>query len=182
MMMLWSNSWYALMIPITNLIAIRHGDTHWNRTRHYHDQAAIAFNERGFAQARDIARSPAQTSLAAICTSDPKRAHQTAAEIALAAGMTPQGVAELREQHFGIFQGFTAAEVAQRWPDAGDPWQRHVADFSPPDGETRNAFSHRCVAAINQLARVHVGATISIATRVMKALRTFPALDASSQL
>ena len=150
------------MIPITNLIAIRHGETHWNRTRQYQGQEDIELNEKGFAQARDIAQSLAQTSLAAIYTSDLKRAHQTATEIALAAGMTPQRVAELREQHFGIFQGLTGDEVAQRWPDASDQWQRRVADFGPAGGETRNAFSRRCVAAMNQLARAHVGSTIAV--------------------
>ena len=170
------------MIPITNLIAIRHGEIHWNRTRHYQGQEDKALNERGFAQARDIARPLGQTSLAAICASDLKRAHQTAAKTALAAGMTLQGVAESREPHFGIFRGFTAEEVAQRWPDASDPWPRRVADFGLPGGEARNAFSHRCAAAINQLARAHAGASISIATRVMKALSTFLALEAPSQL
>ncbi len=148
--------------PITHIIAIRHGETDWNRKRQYQGQEDIALNDRGFAQAKEIAVALANTSLNAIYASDLKRAHQTAGEIACALRMTPLQVAGLREQHFGVFQGLTGEEVAKRWPDASTKWYRRVAEFGPDGGETRNAFSRRCVAAMHELAQAHVGGTIAI--------------------
>ncbi len=150
------------MISATHIIAIRHGETDWNRTRQYQGQKDIELNDKGFSQARDIAESLALTALDAIYTSDLQRALQTATEIAQPLGMTALLVPGLREQHFGVFQGLTGEEVAKRWPDASAQWHRRDADFGPDGGETRNAFSHRCVAAMHQLARAHVGHTIVI--------------------
>ena len=106
--------------PLTQLIAIRHGETSWNRTARYQGQEDIALNEAGFSQAHDIAQALSQTPLDALYTSDLKRAYQTAAALALPAVCLP----ELREQHFGVFQGFTGTEIAQRWLNAWRVWHR----------------------------------------------------------
>ena len=144
--------------PLTQLIAIRHGETSWNRTARYQGQEDIALNEAGFSQANDIARALSDTPLDALYTSDLKRAYQTAAALALPAVCLP----ELREQHFGVFQGFTGTEIAQRWPDDSAKWHQRVADFGPQGGETRQAFSQRCVAALARLAQAHAGQTIAV--------------------
>lgn len=150
------------MIAGTRIIAIRHGETDWNRTRQYQGQEDIPLNDRGVVQARDIARSLSLSSLDAVYTSDLQRAFQTATEIAQTFLMTPIPVTGLREQHFGVFQGLTGEDVAKRWPGASAQWHQRVADFGPEGGETRNAFSVRCVTAMNQLARAHVGGAIAI--------------------
>lgn len=128
----------------THIIAIRHGETSWNRTGRYQGQEDIALNAAGLVQARSIATALADTSVDAIYTSDLARARQTAAELALSLAVPSVSVVELREQHFGLFQGWTGAEIAQRWPDASDQWPRRVAEFGPEGGETRCAFSRRC--------------------------------------
>jgi probable phosphoglycerate mutase len=150
------------MSQFTTLIAIRHGETNWNLSRRYQGQEDIPLNARGHTQARKVAEALTHASLDAIYTSDLKRAYQTAAEISKTVGITLHQVNALREQHFGVFQGLTGDEVAKRWPEASDQWQRRVADFGPDGGETRTAFSRRCISAISQLARIHVGGTIAV--------------------
>lgn len=150
------------LIATTHILAIRHGETDWNRTRQYQGQEDIPLNDKGLAQAREIAKSLIGTRLNALYTSDLKRAYQTAAETAQLLAITPKLVPGLREQHFGVFQGHTSDVVAQRWPEASAKWHRRDADFGPEGGETRNAFSRRCVSAIRELARSHAGQTIAI--------------------
>lgn len=147
---------------ITQLIAIRHGETDWNRSGRYQGQEDIALNEAGLAQARDIAKALASTTLDAIYSSDLKRAHQTAAELAVAKSLTVRWVPGLREQHFGVFQGLTAAEIAQRWPAASALWHQRDVDFGPQGGESRRAFQQRCMAAMGSLAQAHPGQTIAV--------------------
>lgn len=149
-------------MPLTQLIAIRHGETSWNRAGRYQGQEDIALNDAGFAQARDIAQALADTPLDALYTSDLRRAYQTAAELALVAAVTPIWVPGLREQHFGVFQGLTGSEIAQRWPQASALWHQRAADFGPHGGESRNAFSQRCVASLERLAQAHPGASIAV--------------------
>ena len=144
--------------PSTQLIAIRHGETSWNRTARYQGQEDIALNEAGFSQAKDIALALSETKLDALYTSDLKRAYQTAFALAL----PPVSLPELREQHFGVFQGLTGTEIAQRWPDASAQWHQRVADFGPEGGETRQVFNQRCTAALARLAQTHAGETIAV--------------------
>lgn len=66
----------------TRLLAIRHGETPWNRERRYQGQEDVPLNEAGLAQARCIAAALTDTAIDAIYTSDLARATQTAAELA----------------------------------------------------------------------------------------------------
>ena len=146
----------------TRILAIRHGETPWNRERRYQGQEDVPLNEAGLAQARSIAAALAGTAIDAIYTSDLARATQTAAELAQVRAMPMLVDSDLREQHFGVFQGLTGEEIAQRWPEASASWHRREADFGPSGGETRNAFSQRCVQAIERIALTHEGKTIAI--------------------
>lgn len=150
------------LIATTHILAIRHGETDWNRTRQYQGQEDTALNDKGLAQAREIAKSLTSTRLDALYTNDLKRAYQTAAETAQLLAILPKQVPGLREQHFGVFQGLTSDVVTQRWPEASAQWHRRDADFGPEGGETRNAFSRRCVSTLRELAQTHAGQTIAI--------------------
>ena len=146
----------------THIIAIRHGETDWNNSGHYQGQEDIELNAVGRAQAKRIADALVDTPLAAIYTSDLARAHQTASAIA-ATHTAPLLVDPgLREQHFGVFQGLTGAEIAQRSPEASARWHRREADFGPEGGETRREFSQRCIGAMAKIARKHAGQSIVI--------------------
>ncbi|QPF71763.1 histidine phosphatase family protein [Roseateles sp. DAIF2] len=146
----------------TEILAIRHGETDWNRDGRYQGQLDIGLNATGRAQAQQAAAALAGRELAALYTSDLARAADTAAAIGAALGLPVRREPALREQHFGCFQGHTADEIAQRWPEAAARWQRREPDFGPEGGETRRAFAQRCVAAVEALARAHAGQRIAI--------------------
>lgn len=146
----------------TTILAIRHGETDWNRDARYQGQLDISLNATGREQARSVAGMLAATPLTALYASDLARAVETANEIAIACALPVTQHAGLREQHFGVFQGLTGAQIAERWPDAADRWQRRLPDFGPEGGESRQAFSQRCLTALKDIARMHAGGRIAV--------------------
>lgn len=128
----------------THIIAIRHGETDWNALGRYQGQTDIPLNEAGLAQAKQAAAFLRDKTIHAIYTSNLSRASQTALEIAQLRNEELRIIPELREQHYGVFQGLTGSQVKERWPDAHQKWHDRVPEFGPEGGETRNEFKERC--------------------------------------
>ena len=146
----------------TTLLAIRHGETAWNSDGRYQGQADIALNAAGQEQATCVARALGGAGIDSVYSSDLARALETARVLATVLGMPVRVDAGLREQHFGVFQGLLAREIEERWPEDHRRWLRREPDFGPPGGETRRAFSDRCVTAVCRVAADHPGQTLAI--------------------
>ncbi|MGI4859309.1 MAG: histidine phosphatase family protein [Janthinobacterium lividum] len=166
----------------TTLILVRHGETGWNRIKRIQGQIDIALSPRGERQAallagridaervaaREGARKgaaaadlpPALGRIDAVVSSDLLRAMQTAAPIARAAGVDVLADANLRERHYGVFQGHDAAQIQTRWPQAHARWKTHDPDFAPEGGESLRALYARVVGALGAIASRHPGRTV----------------------
>lgn len=147
---------------VTTLLAIRHGETAWNSDGRYQGQTDVPLNARGHEQAAQVARALAGEPLDAVYSSDLARAMQTAQVLATQIGVPLRIDPALREQHFGAFQGLLAPEIDARWPAEHRRWLQREPGFGPPGGESRQAFSDRCVAAVLRLAHQHPGQTLAI--------------------
>ncbi|THF60713.1 histidine phosphatase family protein [Pseudothauera rhizosphaerae] len=144
---------------------VRHGETPWNAERRLQGHLDVPLNETGMAQAHATARNLAGRSFSALYVSDLARALQTAIPIARAAGIEAQPMAALRERHYGIFQGLTYAEAAERFPDAYRRFEAREPDFAfPGGGESLLAFADRIGGALTELARRHSGESILVVT------------------
>jgi 2,3-bisphosphoglycerate-dependent phosphoglycerate mutase len=148
----------------TRLVAIRHGETAWNRETRMQGQLDIALNATGLAQARSLAAALADEAFDAIYSSDLLRARQTA--IALAASCPRPIVTDsgLRERCFGAFESLTYADVQVRWPDQARRWHQRDPDFGPVQGEVLRDFNERCLSTLTRLAAAHPGRSIAIVT------------------
>ena len=102
----------------TRICFIRHGETDWNVEKRIQGQTDVPLNETGHKQALAMAFNAAHHEFHAIYSSDLKRAHDTAHMLAGRRGLEVQTTPQLRERHYGIFQGITAAEAEQRHPEA----------------------------------------------------------------
>ena len=148
----------------TRVVAIRHGETAWNAETRIQGQRDIPLNATGVWQARQMAAALADEGIQAIYSSDLQRADDTAAALAAATGLPLVNDAGLRERHFGEFEGFTFAEIEQRWPALSERWRRREPDFGPAGGETLNSFYARSVATATRLVAAHPGQTIALVT------------------
>ena len=146
----------------TKILAIRHGETVWNSEGRYQGQTDVALNAAGHEQAEGVARALAGERIDAVYSSDLLRAMQTAQVLATQTGLPLRLAEDLRDHHFGAFQGLLAAEIDARWPDDHRRWLRREPDFGPAGGETRREFSDRCVGAVLRQAREHPGQTLAI--------------------
>ncbi len=145
---------------LTRLIAVRHGETAWNVEARLQGQLDIPLNDRGREQARRAARWLAEDAPDVVVSSDLARARATAEAIATfnrCPLLTDPG---LRERSFGSFQGFTHAEVAERWPEQSLRWRQRDPDFAPGDGESLRVFHARCVETFDRIVDQHAGKTI----------------------
>jgi 2,3-bisphosphoglycerate-dependent phosphoglycerate mutase len=149
---------------LTRVVAIRHGETVWNAEMRMQGQLDTALSERGRWQARRAAEALASDGIEAIFASDLARAFDTAQALAARLGLPVTTDVGLRERSFGVFQGFTYAEIDARWPAEAARWRRHDPDFGPDEGETLREFSARAVAACTRIAASRAGRSIAIVT------------------
>ncbi|MCX7662573.1 MAG: histidine phosphatase family protein [Tepidimonas fonticaldi] len=147
---------------VTRILAIRHGETAWNRDARIQGQIDIPLNDTGHWQAERTAAALADEPIDALYSSDLSRARQTAEAIARQRGLAVQTHPGLRERHFGAFQGRTWAELEQAHPDVVHAWKARVPDFAPPGGESLLALRARVEAAFAELAARHPGQAIAV--------------------
>ncbi len=145
----------------TRICFIRHGETDWNVAKRIQGQTDIPLNETGHAQALAMAFNAAHYEFAAIYSSDLSRAWDTAQMLAARRGMEVKAMSALRERHYGLFQGITAAEGSQRFPEAYAHYKVRDPGYDFGTGECLNGFARRVRDAIDVLARHHGGQTIA---------------------
>ncbi len=162
---------------MAHLCLSRHGESAANLERRFtaHDDEHLT--AIGISQAREtgtrlgavLARSGVRP--AALYASPFLRAFDTARWVGSAFGLTPEIVPELREQSFGSLRGMPY----QSYYDVHGPLPQGVERWShrPPDGESLRDVAQRAGAALDTLARRHLGETIVVVSHggVMAALR-----------
>lgn len=147
----------------TRILAIRHGETAWNRESRIQGHLDIPLNGVGRAQARRVGAALQGEAVAAIYASDLARARETAEAVAASTGASLQLDARLRERAFGRFEGLTWQEIGERWPEDSERWRRREPGFAVGGhGESLEQFYARCLAAVTGMAAAHPGQTIAI--------------------
>lgn len=153
---------------MTELILIRHGETDWNRELRFQGHIDAPLNATGQIQAARLAARLADETIDHLVCSDLLRTRQTAAPTArqfaptLPAG--PELDAALREQHFGIYEGLTAADAQREHAEAWTAWSQFHPDYALPGGESAVQFHARTVGALRRIAAAHAGRTVAVVT------------------
>lgn len=157
-----SQSFGPHALAMTHLILIRHGETAWNRERRLQGQLDIPLNGTGQAQARALAGALAGEPIDAVYSSDLSRALQTATPLAAALGLAVRPEPRLRERCYGVLEGMSYAEVAERRAEDFARWQARVPDYAPENGESLRGFHQRAVEIALALTRRHPGERIAL--------------------
>lgn len=142
---------------LTRILALRHGETAWNRDTRIQGQLDIPLNPRGQWQAARAANALRDEPIAAIYSSDLARAHATAQAIAHTRGLPVSTHAGLRERGFGKFEGKTWGDIETGWPDEALAWRQRVPNFAPEGGETLLQLRERISTTVHELAARHPG-------------------------
>ncbi|MET9020843.1 bifunctional RNase H/acid phosphatase [Actinopolymorpha sp. NPDC004070] len=150
------------------LLLLRHGETEQSQAKRFSGSggADVPLTERGRAQAAAAARSLAgRLGVAAVVSSPLRRTRETAEVVAAALGLPVELEPGLAETAFGQWDGFTFAEVEERWPAELQAW---LADTSvaPPGGEAFEQVLIRVRAARDRLIRAYGDKTVVVVTHV----------------
>jgi probable phosphoglycerate mutase len=139
----------------TKLCLVRHGETAWNAEGRVQGQLDIPLSETGLSQARAVSTVLGNESFSAIYSSDLVRVQQTAQPTAERLKMNVLLNRELRERHYGEFQGVTYMEAKQRFPEQFARFKAHDLDFDFATGESLARFNERALACIRSLIEKH---------------------------
>jgi glucosyl-3-phosphoglycerate phosphatase len=133
------------------LIVWRHGQTDHNASGIWQGQLDTHLSEVGREQARVAARALAAYKPVIVVASDLSRAAETGRTLAELAGIPIRYDERLREIHAGEWQGMTAGDVAEQYPEeraalaAGEDLPRGI------HGETVTQVAERAQAAVDEL-------------------------------
>lgn len=147
----------------TRICFIRHGETDWNVEKRIQGQIDIPLNETGRAQALAMAFNAGHHSFAAIYSSDLGRAFETAQVLAQRESVEVQKLPQLRERHYGIFQGLVKDELHQH-PEADAKYRARDLAYDFDTGETLPALAARVEAAVDYMVSHHAGQTLAAVT------------------
>lgn len=148
----------------TLILAIRHGETAWNKATRIQGQLDIPLNETGLRQADAVGQALAGAPVDAVYSSDLMRAVQTATPLAQAKGLAISPVQGLRERHFGMWQGQTYGEIEHKFPQDFARWRVREPDFAVEGAESLRVFKGRMTQTVQDLAQGHKGQTIAMFT------------------
>jgi broad specificity phosphatase PhoE len=139
---------------MTTILLARHGETDWNLNRRVQGHSDTPLNDTGRAQAQALGEELAGERIDAVYSSDLVRAHETARAVAQPRGLGVTAIRDLRERHFGTWEGLTDDEIFARF----DP----TPDTSWGDGETREEMAERVLDALRRIAATHPGSRVLV--------------------
>jgi broad specificity phosphatase PhoE len=120
------------MIPQKAFYFLRHGQTQWNVEGRFQGHTDIPLNEFGLQQAQEAARVLSGCPVDLIVASPLLRARRTAEIVAARCGKPLVFDDELKERHFGAFEGLVVSEVKAKF---GLQSHERLVRHLPPDAE-----------------------------------------------
>jgi broad specificity phosphatase PhoE len=148
------------------LILVRHGQTACNIGDIWHGWDDCALTELGQAQAQAVGRRLAAEPIAAIYSSDSRRAIQTARAVATPHGLDPIPEPALRERNPGTFEGLSMDEVLAAHPTYREERAADFWGWRPPQGETFAEVLERLLGVIERLEAEHGEETVVAVTHM----------------
>jgi 2,3-bisphosphoglycerate-dependent phosphoglycerate mutase len=138
---------------------VRHGETEGESSIRYHGITDVPLSELGREQMRRaavaIVARRGGVKFGKVFSSPLIRASEGARIITgkLASIVT---IEEFAEVHFGLFEGLTADEIRERYPDHFAVWNadRLAADYAYPEGESRANFAARVERGLERVIAI----------------------------
>ena len=158
--------WMSAPTKPTTTLLLRHGETPLSVQKRFSGRGDAELTARGVEQAAAAARRIAARGGVDVVVSSPlRRARMTAQAAADLLGADVVVDQDLAETDFGDWEGFTFAEVQEKWPDQMAAW---LADpvVAPPGGESFTATTKRVRRAVDRLVASHPGQTVLVVSHV----------------
>ncbi|MCW2541643.1 MAG: bifunctional RNase H/acid phosphatase [Frankiales bacterium] len=150
----------------TRLILLRHGVTDHSVARVFAGRSDLHLNTLGQGQARRAAQRAMTYGPVDVVISSPlQRTRQTADQVAALTGSRFEIEPDVVETDFGEWDGYSFAEVRERWPVELAAWMADET-VAPPKGESFEAVTERVVAARDRILARYAGQTVVVVSHV----------------
>jgi broad specificity phosphatase PhoE/ribonuclease HI len=165
-----SRGWGPPTAAPTTLVLVRHGVTRHTSAKKFSGGLGgdnPGLSEEGLAQARATAEwlSPLAERIDAVLTSPVRRTRETAEVIAELLGRPVEEEPGFAEMEFGVWDGLTFAEVAERDQAGLDAWLGQL-DRAPEGGESFETVEARVLEALARVRAAHAGRTVVLVSHV----------------
>ena len=147
---------------ITRLILMRHGEPEEHIQGRCYGDLDVNLSECGERQILeklDLLRSLVPK---IIYTSPAKRASASARRVAGELELPIQMADDLREIHFGSFEGLTFDEIQRKHPSEYALWMEKPTEIQFPDGESFDDLNTRVEAFLRRLLEIHRSETVLV--------------------
>ena len=143
------------MTLVARLFLVRHGSTAWNAEGRAQGQSDTPLDDVGRSQAERLGVRLMPTPFVAAYSSDLKRVVDTAEPILRGRSLALQTIPELREKHYGEWEGMSYQEVEARYPELFKRLFEDDITFAPPGGESDEELFNRVRPVADRLRVAH---------------------------
>jgi ribonuclease H / adenosylcobalamin/alpha-ribazole phosphatase len=153
----------------TKIFFVRHGETRLTPERRFSgsDGSNPGLTEKGFKQARKMAKEIASRKPDVLIASPMKRTQETASEISNLTGLKIVSDKKWLESGFGEWDELTVAEIMKLYPQEWQGWVSDTAYVPGKSGESFEAVAARTEQALSEIEADYVGKTIVVVTHHM---------------
>ena len=157
--------WSGTAGRATTMLLLRHGQTALSVEKRFSGTGDPQLTDVGKAQAAAAAARLASSGAEVVVSSPLSRARQTAEAVGAALDLDVEVEEGFRETDFGDWEGFTFADIRQKWPRELDAWLASSA-VAPPFGESFDATTTRVRQARDRVLVRHGGKKVVVVSHV----------------
>ena len=159
-------AWLPPETARTRFLLVRHGVTEYSVAKRFAGRSDLELTDAGREQARRTAERVAELGPVDVLISSPlRRTRQTAQHLADRLGLPVLVEDGMIETDFGDWDGYTYAEVSQKWPMELQRWLTDPS-VAPPSGESFEAVTRRVRRARDRILAQHAGKTVAVVSHV----------------
>lgn len=146
----------------TRVYLMRHGEVANGGERRYNGHIDVDITPLGEEQMHRLADRLAEEPVRAVYASDLVRSAKGAEIIARRLGLAHTSLRSLRERSIGAWEGLTAEEIRQRFPEEYAAWRSDLLHYRPPGGECLLDVRDRVLPEYRRLIAAHAGQEIAM--------------------
>jgi alpha-ribazole phosphatase len=134
---------------------MRHGEVADDGEKRYNGHIDIDITPKGVQQMYRLAGLLEGKKINAVYSSDLIRSLKGAEIIAGRVGISFTPLRELRERSVGVWEGLTAEEIRERFPEEYSAWRADLLNYRPPGGECLIDVRDRVLPVFKRLVASH---------------------------
>jgi broad specificity phosphatase PhoE len=146
----------------TRVYLMRHGEVANGGQRRYNGHIDVDITEKGVEQMHRLAGLLDGKPVTAVYSSDLIRSVKGAVIVAERLGLRHTPVRSLRERSVGTWEGMTAEEIRERYPDEYAAWRADLLNYRPPGGECLLDVRDRVIPEYRRIVAAHPGEEVAL--------------------